>query len=94
MPSDDGDDEQQQEQEQHAAPSSPASGAPAPASATPNPSKDQHFSPLSRIPLDIQDQREALFLLETPMVLEGGEWDRYFPYVAAIGHSKSVSGWI
>jgi hypothetical protein len=73
-----------EEQQQHAASPSPEAGAPAPAS----PSKDQHFSPLSRIPVDIQHKREAMFLLEAPMVFERNEWDRYFQYVAGREHFR------
>jgi len=45
------------------------------------PAKDQ-FSPLSRILLDIEDQRERLFTLEQPLTFDQVMWDKYWPYVS------------
>jgi hypothetical protein len=41
----------------------------------------EHFSPLSRIPLDIEDQREHLFTLDQPLTFDQVSWDKYWPYV-------------
>ena len=54
-----------------------ASPAPGPAPTTP--SKDHHYSPLSRIPQNIQEQRELLFALERPLTYTRESWDKYFP---------------
>jgi hypothetical protein len=47
---------------------------------THNTAKDP-FSVLSRIPPDIAQVRQQLFLLEEPVEFSSGDWDKYWPYV-------------
>jgi hypothetical protein len=39
------------------------------------------FSVLSRIPLDIQEFRQRIFLLEEPATFDAQQWEKYWPLV-------------